>query len=106
MCQAEYPHMQDEDQLSMSKPEKAQANIADAMKILIEKAEHFIYIENQFFVSGFGNVGAEMSETFSGPGEIVYKKSSDSKKEALEMFTKAIESKYETPVYPWIYVNE
>lgn len=76
MCHAEYSHMQKEDQLRITQPIEAQANIAEAMKILIEKAEHFIYMENQFFVSGFGNVDEEMPDTLTGPGAIVNKKSS------------------------------
>jgi len=76
MCHAEYTHMQDEDQLRIKQPIEAQANIAEAMKILIEKAEHFIYIENQFFVSGFGDVDEEVPDTLSGPGAVVNKSSS------------------------------
>ncbi|WP_271461325.1 phospholipase D-like domain-containing protein [Pantoea leporis] len=33
---------------------KTQHDVMDAMKLLIDKADHYIYIENQFFVSAFG----------------------------------------------------
>ncbi|BBP02248.1 phospholipase D-like domain-containing protein [Sulfuriferula nivalis] len=50
----------------------AQANIADAMAILIDKAQHFIYIENQFFVSGFGLAGNRESGDLTGPADVVH----------------------------------
>jgi phospholipase D1/2 len=37
-------------------PQKAQDDIQKAMCTIIEKAQHFIYIENQFFVSAFGEL--------------------------------------------------
>lgn len=76
MWVAEYSLMKESDQLRIEPPTGAQADIADAMKIMIEKAEHFIYIENQFFVSGFRNVDKEVPKTFSGPGAVVYENSS------------------------------
>ena len=33
---------------------KTQHDVMDAMKLLIDKADHYIYIENPFFVSAFG----------------------------------------------------
>lgn len=39
----------------MSQPLRAQDDILRAMNTLIQKAQHFIYIESQFFVSGFKN---------------------------------------------------
>jgi phospholipase D1/2 len=39
-----------------------QQDIHIAMKNLIAKARRFIYIENQFFVSDFGNIGGEQGE--------------------------------------------
>ena len=47
-----------------------QSDIHEAMKLLIEKANRFIYIENQFFVSDFGQVlGAGTSGVLSGPAK-------------------------------------
>jgi phospholipase D1/2 len=41
----------------ISKPAQTQQDIHVAMVNLIAKARHFIYIENQFFVSDFGQLG-------------------------------------------------
>ena len=43
-----------EDKARFPKPNSAQDDIYKSMLNLIYKAEHFIYIENQFFVSNFG----------------------------------------------------
>lgn len=40
----------------------AQKDIYVAMKQIIAKARHFIYIENQFFVSDFGQIGGSTDE--------------------------------------------
>jgi phospholipase D1/2 len=55
--------------------EGAQTNIADAMAILIDKAQNFIYIENQFFVSGFG-VEKDKKKAFAGPSQIIHDENS------------------------------
>ncbi|WGK56200.1 phospholipase D-like domain-containing protein [Pantoea sp. SS70] len=44
---------------------KTQHDVMDAMKLLIDKADHYIYIENQFFVSAFGVSSVEGSEKLS-----------------------------------------
>jgi phospholipase D1/2 len=49
-----------------------QNDIARAMAILIDKAQHFIYIENQFFVSAFGAPGEYIGSKKSGPAEQIY----------------------------------
>lgn len=60
-----------------NKPNGAQDDIYRAMQILIDKAQHFIYIENQFFVSAFGtdassgNDADDGSTNLSGPAQIV-----------------------------------
>lgn len=43
-------------------PVGTEDDIHRAMVQLIEKASHFIYIENQFFVSAFGRIGGETGE--------------------------------------------
>ncbi len=67
------------------KPTKAQDDIYRAMALLIEKAKHYVYIEQQFFVSDFGlevkgknqqepsitiqksaGMGPELTRSFSG----------------------------------------
>ena len=76
MCHAEFSHLTVADQKRVRQPIEAQANIAQAMEILIEKADHFIYIENQFFVSGFGLPDQPITpKTFTGPAELVHEKS-------------------------------
>jgi phospholipase D1/2 len=75
MCEAEFPLMQSTDQALIHKPIEAQANIAEAMETLINKADHFIYIENQFFVSEFGIPDQPVTpKTFSGPAALVHEK--------------------------------
>ena len=69
-----------EDKDRFSKINKAQDDIHISMINLIYKAEHFIYIENQFFVSKFGEpmIGDQMYPdnknlpSFVGPGAQVY----------------------------------
>ena len=43
----------------MNKPSMPQNDILKSMHLLISKAEHYIYIENQFFISAFGNPSVE-----------------------------------------------
>ncbi|QLY71045.1 phospholipase [Citrobacter freundii] len=43
----------------MNTPSMAQHDILKSMLLLISKAEHYIYIENQFFVSAFGSPSVE-----------------------------------------------
>lgn len=72
MCVAEYSQVFGKDNKSrLPMPDKAQSHIAAAMEILIDKAHHFIYIENQFFVSGFGKVDGLASLEFVGPAKQV-----------------------------------
>lgn len=60
MRKDEHKHMPDEAPDAKVK----QDDILRSIHLLISKAEHYIYIENQFFVSAFGepSVGAESSE--------------------------------------------
>lgn len=44
---------------ALSKPTLTQNDILKSMHLLISKAEHYIYIENQFFVSAFGRPSVE-----------------------------------------------
>ena len=75
MCEAEYPLLAKEDQARFRKPLGVQNNNAAAMKHIIAKAQHFIYIENQFFVSGFGHPSIAIdSEVYVGPAAEVNKK--------------------------------
>jgi phospholipase D1/2 len=53
------------------KPKKAQDDIQRAMELLIDKAHHFIYIEQQFFVSDFGQEIKDNSLTSSRPSAII-----------------------------------
>ncbi len=52
------------------RPGGVQNDILRAMQILIDKAQHFIYIENQFFVSEFG--GQIAPADLSGPSLKIY----------------------------------
>lgn len=52
-----------------ARPERAQDDIMRAMMELIHKAEHFIYIENQFFVSDFGQPQGFDADELSGPAQ-------------------------------------
>ncbi|MEZ2311777.1 phospholipase D-like domain-containing protein [Paraburkholderia sp. RCC_158] len=54
MRSAEFDGLHGADKTSQSSPDGKQCEIAVAMRNLINKATSFIYIENQFFVSGFG----------------------------------------------------
>jgi phospholipase D1/2 len=72
MCRLEYEHLPKDELDRIKKPEKAQANIFSAMEILINKADHFIYIENQFFVSHFGTPSIEIkNDKHVGPAKSV-----------------------------------
>lgn len=66
-----------------------QKDIYVAMKNLIAKARHFIYIENQFFVSDFGEIG-EAESALSPAGEYIKQGASgfsDTKKKAVRAFS-------------------
>ncbi|MDR3413747.1 MAG: phospholipase D-like domain-containing protein [Formivibrio sp.] len=53
-------------------PSGKQDDILRAMYQLIEQAQHYIYIENQFFTSAFGDaVPPNIDERLSGPARIV-----------------------------------
>lgn len=71
---AEYEVMLGSDQEKYGKPTCAQNDIHRAMIKLIRKAEHFIYIENQFFVSEFGRQQG-VPENLSGPASVADSKS-------------------------------
>jgi phospholipase D1/2 len=73
MCRLERQPLSKADQEDINNPLKVQDNIYLAMETLISKAEHFIYIENQFFVSNFGNASIDIeSKVHTGPGKEVY----------------------------------
>ncbi len=62
--EAEYKKLSAAEKARINAPDRAQNDIAHAMQELILKADHFIYIENQFFVSDFGQpqgVGKDLS---------------------------------------------
>ena len=74
MCSNEHALLTKDDQQRDDEPVKTQDNFACAMETLIAKAEHFIYIENQFFVSGFGepNIDVELDK-YTGPAAQIAK---------------------------------
>ncbi|WP_158697061.1 phospholipase D-like domain-containing protein [Cronobacter malonaticus] len=49
----------------MAEPKLKQDDILRSLLLLISKAEHYIYIENQFFVSAFGNSSIEQNTPLS-----------------------------------------
>ena len=71
-----------------------QHNIADAMATLIEKSQHFIYIENQFFVSAFGQEGELDAPGFTGPAKQV------SDQESFAIFGSRTQSMYDNDQQP------
>ncbi|CAE6777675.1 phospholipase D-like domain-containing protein [Paraburkholderia haematera] len=104
MRQAEFNGSSSADQKSQPAPDGKQCEIALAMRNLITKATSFIYIENQFFVSGFGTEHTDPNTTaanvtsqqpLSGPadqvkkqgfGEWATRQSSDHPEEAPKNF--------------------
>ncbi len=67
---AEYKGLPYQDKVRTSAPAMAEDDIVRAMKTLILKAQHFIYIENQFFVSDFGSPqGYDLESELSGPAQ-------------------------------------
>jgi phospholipase D1/2 len=48
--------------VGVNEPKGTEDDIHRAMVQLIEKASHFIYIENQFFVSSFGQIGGDTGQ--------------------------------------------
>jgi len=60
MAQAEYKALASRQ--DGKPPNGTEDDIHRAMVQLIEKASHFIYIENQFFVSAFGRIGGETGD--------------------------------------------
>lgn len=58
MRQLEYKALPAKDQSKYTAPTSKQDDILQAMVSTIGKAQHFIYIENQFFVSGFGRLAS------------------------------------------------
>lgn len=65
---AEYNSLPHEAKEATSKPLTAQDDIVRAMTNLILRAQHFIYIDNQFFVSDFGQQqGFDPDAGLSGP---------------------------------------
>lgn len=60
MAKAEYKALNS--QGGVNEPNGTEDDIHRAMVQLIEKASHFIYIENQFFVSSFGQIGGDTGE--------------------------------------------
>jgi phospholipase D1/2 len=53
-------------------PKGHQNDIERAMLNLIDQAQHYIYIENQFFTSGFGRAQPALNAPLSGPAEVVH----------------------------------
>lgn len=60
MAKAEYKALSS--RVGVNEPKGAEDDIHRAMVQLIEKASHFIYIENQFFVSSFGQIGGDTGQ--------------------------------------------
>ncbi|AVT05052.1 phospholipase D-like domain-containing protein [Paracidovorax avenae] len=52
-------------------PNGCQNDIERAMLNLIDQAQHYIYIENQFFTSGFGDARPDQNTDLSGPALLV-----------------------------------
>lgn len=52
-------------------PNGCQNDIERAMLNLIDQAQHYIYIENQFFTSGFGSAHPAANSALSGPAQLV-----------------------------------
>lgn len=48
-------------------------DIHRAMKQLISKADHFVYIESQFFVSGFGEMSHRLNDPLAPAGQFIKK---------------------------------
>ena len=71
MRQAEYKSLPKA--VRPEEPSGPQNDIERAMEILIDKAQHFIYIENQFFVSNFG-MQNDVPRDFTGPASQINKK--------------------------------
>jgi len=61
MCQDEYKRMPE----AAHKPHLKQDDILQSIHMLVSKAEHYIYIENQFFVSAFGKPSADALDPLS-----------------------------------------
>jgi phospholipase D1/2 len=76
MRNLEYAKLDTKTKEKIAKPSKCQSDIFEAMLTIIDKAQHYIYIENQFFVSEFGQLagytGASPdADPASGPGKVV-----------------------------------
>ncbi len=56
MRNLEYQHLDAKTKAKVKPPTVAQDDILQSMLTIIDKAQHFIYIENQFFVSEFGQL--------------------------------------------------
>lgn len=68
---AEYKKLSSEEKNRFAKPSMAQNDIVRVMTKLILKADHFVYIENQFFVSAFGRPqGFDANVGLSGPARL------------------------------------
>lgn len=70
----EYKALNFADKKKFAEPSVAQDDILQAMLTIIDKAQHFIYIENQFFVSGFGALAgyddaSPQTDPSSGPAK-------------------------------------
>lgn len=72
--QAEYSaldHEQKKAALPNGAPNGHQDDIERAMLNLIDQAQHYIYIENQFFTSGFGRAQPAANSALSEPAQLV-----------------------------------
>lgn len=67
--EAEYRHLPYAGKSAAIAPSMPQSDIVRAMTNLILRAQHFIYIENQFFVSDFGQSQGFDSKVLSGPAQ-------------------------------------
>ena len=81
-------------------PEGVQADICDAMLLLIEKARRFIYIENQFFVSAFGRE-APTSTDLSAAAQFIDGFKGDSQSFGARMAAKK-SSEHHGAAYGWL----
>lgn len=69
MRTAEYKALKDKN--GTKKPQGEEHDIQEAMKHLIGKAQRFIYIESQFFVSAFGSIGGGAPDTLSPAAQFI-----------------------------------
>ena len=69
MRKNEYSVLSAAEKRQTSEPLRAQDDILRAMNTLIQKAQHFIYIESQFFVSGFNTEATYLDSPRNRPAQ-------------------------------------